>query len=67
MLGLIPGLGDLVSPLGAIAMLIGVRDAGLPGIVQLRMVFNVAVDAVLGFVPILGDLFDFAWNLRAHL
>jgi uncharacterized protein DUF4112 len=61
-LGLVPGLGDLVSPLCAIVMLIVARDAALPLIVQLRMVFNVAIDAFLGFVPIIGDLFDFAWR-----
>jgi hypothetical protein len=62
LLGLVPGLGDLVSPVCAIAMLIVARDAGLPLIVQLRMVFNVAIDAFVGFVPIVGDLFDFAWK-----
>lgn len=61
-LGLIPGLGDLLSPLCAIAMLVVAHDAGLPLIVQLRMVFNVAIDAFVGFVPIVGDLFDFAWK-----
>jgi len=61
-LGLVPGLGDLLSPLCAIAMLIVARDAGLPLIVQLRMVVNVAIDAFLGVVPILGDLFDVAWR-----
>jgi hypothetical protein len=61
-LGLIPGLGDLVSPLCAIAMFIVARDAGLPLVVQLRMVINVAIDAFVGFVPIVGDLFDFAWK-----
>ena len=61
-LGLIPGLGDLVSPLCAIAMLVVARDAGLPLIVQLRMVFNVAIDAFVGFVPLIGDVFDFAWK-----
>lgn len=61
-LGLVPGIGDLLSPLCAIAMLIVARDAGLPLIVQLRMVVNVAIDAFVGFVPIVGDLFDFAWR-----
>jgi hypothetical protein len=61
-LGLIPGLGDLVSPLFAIAVLWNARRLGVPKVVQLRMVFNVALDALLGVVPVVGDLFDFAWK-----
>jgi hypothetical protein len=65
-LGLIPGLGDIVSPLFTITILWEARELRLPRIVQLRMIFNVAVDAMLGAVPGVGDLFDFAWkaNLR---
>lgn len=61
-MGLIPGLGDFVSPLFAIALLWQSRDLGLPRVVQLRMIANVAIDAVLGFIPLVGDLFDFAWK-----
>jgi hypothetical protein len=65
-LGLIPGLGDVVSPLFAIAILWQARDLRVPRVVQLRMMCNVAIDALLGTVPVVGDLFDFAWkaNLR---
>lgn len=65
-LGLIPGLGDLVSPLFTLVILRHARDLGVPRVVQLRMTFNVAIDALLGTVPVIGDLFDFAWkaNLR---
>ena len=61
-LGLVPGLGDLVSPLFTIGILWQARELGLPRIVQLRMIFNVAIDSVLGVVPLVGDLFDFAWK-----
>ncbi len=62
LLGIIPWLGDLVSPLFAIALLWQARDLGLPRVVQLRMLFNVAIDTVMGVVPLVGDLFDFAWK-----
>jgi hypothetical protein len=26
------------------------------------MIFNVAIDSLLGVVPLVGDLFDFAWK-----
>jgi hypothetical protein len=61
-LGLVPGLGDLVSPLFTIGILWQARDVGLPRVVQLRMIFNVAIDSLLGVVPVVGDLFDFAWK-----
>ena len=61
-LGLVPGLGDLVSPLFTIGILWQSHELGLPRIVQLRMIFNVAIDTVVGAVPLLGDLFDFAWK-----
>src|SRR3954470_21466035 len=57
--GLIPGIGDLLSPLFAIAVLWQARQLGVPRVVQLRMIGNVAIDALVGAVPVLGDLFDF--------
>ena len=61
-LGLIPGIGDLVSPIFTMVILWHARAMGVPRIVQLRMLFNVAIDAVVGAIPLLGDLFDFGWN-----
>ena len=61
-LGLLPGLGDLVSPLFTIGVIWQARELGMPRIVQLRMIFNVAIDTFVGMVPIAGDLFDFAWK-----
>src|SRR5436190_14294705 len=61
-LGLIPGIGDLVSPLFTIGILWHSHDLGLPRVVQLRMIFNVAIDTLVGAVPLIGDLFDFAWK-----
>lgn len=62
LLGLVPGLGDLTSPLFAMALLWQSRDLGIPRVVQLRMIFNVAIDALVGLLPVAGDLFDFAWK-----
>jgi len=61
-LGLVPGIGDLVSPLFTIGILWQARDLALPRVIQLRMIGNVAIDALVGVVPLLGDLFDFAWK-----
>ena len=64
--GLIPGLGDAAgAALAAYLVLLAAR-IGAPAAVILRMLGNVAVDAIAGAVPVLGDLFDIGWkaNLR---
>ena len=61
-LGLFPGLGDIVSPLFTLGIIWQARDLGIPRVVLLRMIINVAIDTLVGLVPILGDLFDFAWK-----
>ena len=60
--GLVPVLGDLLSPLFTIGILWQSRDLNIPRVVQLRMLMNVAIDTVLGMVPVIGDLFDVAWK-----
>jgi hypothetical protein len=61
-IGLVPGAGDIV---GALLGLYGVwvaRQLGAPSSLLTRMLGNIAVDAVAGAVPIVGDLFDFAYK-----
>src|SRR5262245_31581974 len=61
-LGLVPVIGDLAAPLFTIGVLWQGRDLGIPRVVQLRMIFNTAIDALVGLIPIGGDLFDVAWK-----
>jgi hypothetical protein len=61
-LGIVPVLGDLVSPLFTIGLLWQARELGVPKVVQMRMIFNAAIDSLFGVVPVVGDLFDFAWK-----
>ena len=60
--GLVPWIGDLVSPLFTVVLLWQARDVRVPKIVLGRMMFNAAVDALVGAVPFVGDLFDFGWK-----
>ena len=64
--GLIPGIGDISTPVFAALLLLQAVRMRLPLVVQARMVFNAALDMLMGLVPILGDLVDIAWkaNLR---
>jgi hypothetical protein len=67
LVGLIfPGGGDVAGAvLSAVVVLLAVRH-GLPAIVVLRMVANVAIDLLVGVVPVVGDLFDVAWKANTR-
>lgn len=65
-LGLIPGVGDLASgALSAYVILLAWR-AGAPTSILLRMLGNVGLDAAVGTVPLLGDLFDVGFKANAR-
>jgi hypothetical protein len=56
---LLPILGDIIPTLVSAAILtVGLRHYRVPRIVAARMVLNAALDAALGWVPLLGDLFN---------
>lgn len=65
-IGLIPGLGDLSSPLFAALLLMQAVRMRVPRIVQLRMLLNAGIDAMLSFVPVLGNIVDVAWKANAR-
>ena len=64
-LGLLPGAGDLATAVMGGYGLVVAAQLGAPVSIQLRMLFNLLVDAAVGAVPIVGDLFDFAF--KAHI
>jgi hypothetical protein len=58
-LGLVlPAAGDAITAVSQVALLITAVRARAPGIVIARMVFNVAIDSLVGSIPLVGDLFD---------
>ena len=61
-LGLVPGVGDAASALISGYLINEARRAGLPKHLLVRMIGNVLVDASVGSVPVLGDLFDVAFK-----
>ncbi|MBI2835551.1 MAG: DUF4112 domain-containing protein [Acidobacteria bacterium] len=65
-LGLIPGLGDLITPVFNALLLVQGFTMRIPKIVQLRMLLNVALDAALGALPVVGDLFDLSWKANVR-
>ncbi len=66
LLGLVPGVGDLVGGVLSVFIVISAARLGASPALVARMLGNIAVDTAIGTVPVLGDLFDVGWkaNLR---
>jgi hypothetical protein len=60
--GLIPGVGDLIGAVLSGYIVLEAVRAEVPTITLLRMLVNVGVDTLLGAVPAVGDVFDAAWK-----
>ena len=57
-ISLIPGVGDLLASLAGSLILVISAQLGVPKIILLRMGMNVAANAVIGIIPIFGDVFS---------
>ena len=57
-IGLVPVLGDLASPLFAALLVTEGARLGIPKIVLVRMVVNALIDAVVGAIPFVGMVGD---------
>jgi hypothetical protein len=74
-IGLVPVLGDLAGLLMSCYVLLEAHRAGASPRVKQQMVRNMLIDFFGGLVPVVGDVFDFAWKanvrntqlLREHL
>lgn len=62
LLGLVPGVGDAIGALVGFVIVWRAALAGLPRIALTRMVLNILIDTLLGSVPFVGDVFDFAFK-----
>ena len=61
-IGLIPGLGDILAGLASSILIIAAWLRGVPYVTLCRMLVNLGLDVVIGAVPLLGDVFDIAWK-----
>jgi hypothetical protein len=62
LIGLVPGLGDVVAALLSSYIVVEAARLRVPASVLLRMGLNVALELIIGAVPVAGDLFDFAFK-----
>jgi hypothetical protein len=64
--GLLPAVGDVAPAIVGFWLIAEAARFRLPGIVIARMAFNTLLDLAVGLVPVLGDLFDFAFKSNAR-
>ena len=62
LVGLVPGVGDFATTAVSFYILAAGVRYRVPKVTLLRMALNIAVDYVLGAVPVVGDIFDAAWK-----
>lgn len=75
LIGLAPGLGDVITTGLSLWIVHEAYQLGVPKRLLLRMLGNVAIDGMIGAVPVAGDVFDVLWRanrrnvriLREHL
>jgi hypothetical protein len=62
LIGLVPGIGDSVTTAMAAWIVYEAHKLGVPRRVLIRMIGNVAIDGLVGSVPVFGDIFDVAFR-----
>jgi hypothetical protein len=61
-IGLVPIVGDLVTTVLSFYILTLATQLQVPRSTIARMSLNVAIDYVVGAIPLVGNVFDFAWR-----
>ena len=62
LIGLIPGLGDLLAGLASCLLIVAAWIRGVPYVTLARMAVNVGLEIAVGAVPVVGDVFIIAWK-----
>src|SRR3954447_1785787 len=61
-IGLVPGIGDLITSVASFLIILAAWQRRMPKVTIARMVANIAIDTLVGSVPVAGDAFDAAWK-----
>ena len=66
LIGLVPGIGDAIGAIFSTYIVFQAARLGASRATLVRMLGNVALDTIVGEIPLLGDLFDAGWkaNIR---
>lgn len=63
---LLPGVGDVATSLMGFCLVVIAWRRQLPAVTIARMLLNLALDAGLGAIPLLGDIFDFYFRANTR-
>jgi hypothetical protein len=66
LLGLIPGIGDIIANLIGTVILVLAAKLHVPQVVMMRMSLNLLINGTIGAIPILGDLFSIWFRSNAR-
>ena len=68
-IGLVPGLGDVLAGLLSLIIPLAAWIRGVPYVTLARMAANLGIGVLVGSIPLFGDIFDIAWkaNRRNYL
>ena len=61
-IGLLPGVGDVVTSAASFVVVHHAWRLGAPFSVLKRMIGNISLDLAFGCIPIFGDAFDLVWK-----
>jgi Domain of unknown function (DUF4112) len=62
LIGLVPGIGDTITTALSAYLVYEAYRLGAPSHLVARMIANVALDGVVGAVPVAGDVLDVFWR-----
>ena len=62
LVGLLPGVGDSAMAMASLWIVYEARRLGASRATLARMLGNVAVDALVGVIPVVGDIFDASYR-----
>jgi|SRR5580658_1487675 hypothetical protein len=61
-IGLVPGLGDVLAGILSLIIPVAAWIRGVPYITLVRMAINIGIGVLVGTIPIFGDVFDVIWK-----
>lgn len=62
LIGLVPGIGDLLTGIASFVIVFAAWQRRLPKVTIARMMANIGIDTLVGSFPVVGDAFDTAWK-----
>jgi uncharacterized protein DUF4112 len=68
-IGLVPGIGDVLAGLLSLVIPLAAWIRGVPYVTLVRMAANLGIGVLVGSIPLFGDIFDIFWkaNRRNYL